>query len=70
MKSTGAQLQAIAMYCYGDTKWWRALAQYNGITNPRVQLTPGTVLQIPNGTSGTSPSTNGAYSPIFGNLPS
>lgn len=42
----GDTLWAIAAAEYGDPRWWRAIADENGIMNPRT-LEPGTDLVVP-----------------------
>lgn len=42
----GDRLDLIAAAVYGDATRWRAIAEYNGITNPRT-LRPGQQLTIP-----------------------
>ena len=43
----GDTISSIATAVYGDPTRWRAIAQINGLTNPR-RIEAGTVLNIPN----------------------
>lgn len=44
----GDTLQGIAARVYGDSTLWYLIAEENGLTDPSSELTPGSVLRIPN----------------------